>query len=210
MPNKITVSRFILTVLFLLALLIPGRLNHTAALVAFLIAGATDLVDGRLARSRGQISSFGVLMDPLADKVLVCSAFIALIEKHIYALAQGSLPMAFKLGSWCIYPRVYAWMAVIVVARELTVTGLRLLAAAKGVILPAEKLGKHKTTLQMLAIVALLALSAMNEWHGAVRDYLLPWLPAFALVVLWAAVGLTAVSGAVYLWRNRQLYMRES
>ncbi|HXE42106.1 MAG TPA: CDP-diacylglycerol--glycerol-3-phosphate 3-phosphatidyltransferase, partial [Candidatus Baltobacteraceae bacterium] len=132
LPNKLTVSRFVLTVFFLVALFWPTEIpfRNTIALVLFCIASFTDFLDGRIARARGLITNFGILMDPLADKILTCSAFIAFVESsHLHP----DSPV--KVG---------AWMVVIIVGRELAITGLRLLAASKNVVLAAENFGKHK------------------------------------------------------------------
>jgi phosphatidylglycerophosphate synthase len=105
--------------------------------------------------------------------------------------------------------QVQAWMAILVVTRELTITGLRLLAAAQNVVLAAERYGKHKTVSQIVALIALLALAARGEWPEWLQAIFLPWLPWFARVALWVAVGLTVSSGAMYLWRNRDLYLKD-
>ena len=128
LPNKLTVSRFALTVVFLWALFWPWPIpfRDTLALFFFCVAGITDFLDGRIARSRGLITNFGILMDPLADKVMTCSAFIAFVEStHL----NPDAPV-----------KVAAWMVVIIVARELAITGLRLLAASKNIVLAAGKL----------------------------------------------------------------------
>src|SRR5690349_10970468 len=117
LPNKLTLSRFVLTVAFLIVMFaekIP--LHETFALLFFSAAGISDFLDGQIARRRNLITNFGILMDPLADKIMVCSAFIAFVGLN-----------------W-----IPAWMVVIVVARELAITGLRLLAASKNVVLAAE------------------------------------------------------------------------
>lgn len=195
MPNKLTVSRFVLTVLFLWALFSPIRFNDTVALVLFSLAGFTDFLDGRIARKRGLITNFGILMDPLADKVLICSAFVAFVETtHLNATAPV---------------KVAAWMVIVIVARELTITGLRLLAASKNVVLAAENFGKHKTISQIVAINALLVVDACNEWPARLQTFFLSWVPLFAEIMLWVAVVLTATSGAIYLWRNRAIYMSD-
>lgn len=100
-------------------------------------------------------------------------------------------------------------MVVIIVARELAITGLRLLAASKKVVLAAEKYGKHKTISQMVAIMALLVLDAYVEWWPWLQSILKWWVPTFALLALWVTVALTATSGALYLWRNRAIYLSE-
>ena len=195
LPNKLTVSRFALTVLFLWALFSLFRYNDTLALLLFLLAGATDFLDGRIARSRNLITNFGILMDPLADKILTCSALVALVEStHLNANAPV---------------KVAAWMVIIIVARELAITGLRLLAASKNIVLAAEKFGKHKTITQIVAINALLLLDACAEWPVELQRLFTPWAPVFAEIMLWLAVLMTAVSGAIYLWRNRALYLND-
>src|SRR6185503_17944799 len=114
LPNKLTVSRFALTALFLIAFFwerIP--FNETWALVFFCLGGISDFLDGEIARRRKLITTFGILMDPLADKILVCSAFIALVERHMNAMRTGDLPAVFHLGQYSVYPKVEAWMVVI-------------------------------------------------------------------------------------------------
>jgi CDP-diacylglycerol--glycerol-3-phosphate 3-phosphatidyltransferase len=195
LPNKLTVSRFALTMLFLWALFSvpPARFHNTLALFFFSLAGVTDFLDGRIARSRGLITNFGILMDPLADKILICSAFIAFVEStHL----NPDAPV-----------KVAAWMVIVIVARELTITGLRLLAASKNIVLAAENFGKHKAVSQIVAINALLVLDASNEWPARLQKFFLSWVPPFAEIMLWVAVALTAASGAIYLWRNRAIYM---
>ncbi len=204
LPNKLTVSRFALTAAFLWAMFSRSAVNDTLALVFFCLAGITDYFDGKIARQRNLITNFGILMDPLADKIMTCSAFIALVERHVL-----TPPPVLYLGSLSFTPKVHAWMVVIIVARELAITGLRLLAASKNVVLAAERYGKHKTISQMIAIIALLVMDASVEWWPWLRAALLPWVPAFALLALWITLLLTATSGALYLWRNRELFLRE-
>ena len=195
LPNKLTVARFALTALFLWALFSPLRFNDTLALFFFSLAGATDFLDGRIARKRGLITNFGILMDPLADKILICSAFIAFVEStHL----NPNPPV-----------KVAAWMVIVIVARELAITGLRLLAASKNVVLAAEHFGKHKTISQIVAINALLVVDACNEWPAGLKNFFLSWVPLFAEIMLWVAVALTVASGAIYLWRNRAIYMSD-
>lgn len=193
LPNKLTVSRFGLTVVFLWAMFSKFAYNDTLALIFFCAAGITDFLDGRIARARNLITNFGILMDPLADKIMVCSAFIAFVEStHL----NPNAPV--KVG---------AWMVVVIVGRELAITGLRLLAASKNIVLAAERYGKHKTISQIVSIIALLVLDAMNEWPEVLRNIFNGWAPAFAKISLWIAVVLTAASGIIYLWRNRRLYL---
>ena len=195
LPNKLTVSRFALTVVFLWALFWPWEVpfRFTFALFFFCLAGVTDFLDGRIARSRNLITNFGILMDPLADKIMTCSAFIAFVEStHM----RPDAPV--KLG---------AWMVVIIVSRELAITGLRLLAASKNILLAAERYGKHKTISQITAIIALLVVDACQEWPAMLKNFFAGWTPMFAEIMLWITVVLTAMSGVIYLWRNRALYL---
>ena len=195
LPNKLTVSRFALTVVFLWALFSPFKYNDTLALFFFCLAGVTDFLDGRIARSRNLITNFGKLMDPLADKIMTCSAFIAFVQ----STHQTPHPPV----------TVEAWMVIIIVARELAITGLRLLAASKQVVLAAEGYGKHKTVSQIVAIIALLIVDAANEWPSWLQHLFQGWMPVFAEIVLWVTIVLTLTSGVLYLWRNRALYMSE-
>jgi len=195
LPNKLTASRFMLTVVFLWVLFWPSHVpfRYTFALFFFCLAGVTDFLDGRIARARNLITNFGILMDPLADKIMTCSAFIAFVEStHM----RPDAPV--KLG---------AWMVVIIVSRELAITGLRLLAASKNILLAAERYGKHKTISQITAIIALLVVDACQEWPAMLKNFFAGWTPMFAEIMLWITVVLTAMSGVIYLWRNRALYL---
>lgn len=191
LPNQLTLSRLVLTVLFLGAIFSPFPGHETVALVFFSIASLTDYFDGRIARQRGLITDFGILMDPLADKILTCSAFIAFV-------GRGLIP---------------AWMVVIIVSRELAITGLRMLAASKQVVLAAERFGKHKTISQIVTVVAVLVALSYKQW-GPVGTWVFggnvggrPWVDWFVDASQWITVLLTLVSGGVYLWRNRRLYL---
>jgi CDP-diacylglycerol---glycerol-3-phosphate 3-phosphatidyltransferase len=194
LPNKLTLSRFVLTVAFLAAMFSPRIPFHqTIALVLFIAGGITDFLDGQIARRHKLITNFGILMDPLADKIMVCSAFIAFVG----------------LG-W-----MAAWMAIIVVARELAITGLRLLAASKNVVLAAEGYGKHKTVSQIVAIIAMLIVASYQQW-GTIGRAIFGWRVGgdvwsvwFTEAAKWVAVALTFVSGWLYLWKNRALYLQD-
>lgn len=193
LPNKLTVSRFGLTVVFLWAMFSRFAYNDTLALFFFCLAGVTDFLDGRIARARQLITNFGILMDPLADKIMTCSAFVAFVEStHL----NPNAPV--KVG---------AWLVVIIVARELAITGLRLLAASKNIVLAAERFGKHKTISQIVTLIALLVVDACQEWPDGLKHFFEPWTPMFAEIMLWITVVLTAASGVIYLWRNRALYL---
>lgn len=134
LPNKITIIRIIMIPFFIAALLIDFPYHEPIAAVLFIVAALTDSLDGYLARSRNLVTDFGKFMDPLADKLLVCSALICFVQ-------LGSVP---------------AWMVIIIIAREFAITGLRTLAASDGIVIAASKWGKAKTISQMIAIVLLL------------------------------------------------------
>lgn len=194
LPNKLTISRFVLTIAFLAALFCQFPYHSTLALALFVAGGVTDFLDGMVARRYDLITNFGILMDPLADKILICSAFIAFVGL-----------------TW-----IAAWMAIIIVARELTITGLRLLAASKNVVLAAEGYGKHKTISQIVAIIAILVRESYSQW-GAVGQAVFgfhlfsdgSWVNWFAEASKWVAVVLTFTSGWLYLWRNRAIYLND-
>src|SRR5712672_271207 len=132
LPNKLTISRFILTIAFLGVMVSQVPFHQTIALILFIAGGVSDFLDGYIARRDKLITNFGILMDPLADKIMVCSAFISFVGLKL-------MP---------------SWMVVIVVARELAITGLRLLAASKNVVLAAERFGTDKTISQIAAIIS--------------------------------------------------------
>jgi CDP-diacylglycerol--glycerol-3-phosphate 3-phosphatidyltransferase len=158
---------------------------RTGALVIFLIAGLTDFIDGEIARRYGVITNFGKLMDPLVDKIMVAAAFISLVPLKA----------------------VPAWAATTVVARDFLITGLRMMASAKGRILPAESLGKQKTSWQIVTIVFFLALLSVAELQYA-NETSTWWLRAWdqaGPVLVWVTVALTLYSGVAYAWRHREL-----
>ena len=152
--------------------LLFGHYYISAAI--FALAALTDMLDGKIARKYGLVSDFGKIMDPLADKLLVASALVCLVE-------LGDVP---------------AWMVIIILAREFTVTGLRTIAAASGVVIAAEMTGKIKTVLQMTAITALLLQNWPFNYIGV----------PFAYIMLLAAVVMTVVSGAEYIIKNRRFF----
>src|SRR5579884_3560464 len=145
--NRLTLSRLALTILFVAALNSTWHYARTAALIIFLIAGLTDFIDGEIARRYGVITNFGKLMDPLVDKILVAAAFISLVPLRA----------------------VPAWAATTVVARDFLVTGLRLMASARGKILTAERLGKQNTSWQIVTIIFFLALLSIAELRDATQ-----------------------------------------
>lgn len=183
--NRLTVSRLVLTILFVAALNSTWVYGRTAALIIFLLAGVTDFFDGEIARRYGSVTNFGKLMDPLVDKIMMAAAFISLVPLK-------AIP---------------AWAATTVVARDFLITGLRLMASARGQILPAERLGKHKTSWQIITVVFFLVLLAARELKYAKGEdgwWFRAWNQGGPLLV-WIAVGFTVYSGLRYAWRHRDV-----
>jgi CDP-diacylglycerol---glycerol-3-phosphate 3-phosphatidyltransferase len=183
LPNTLTLLRLGLTALLVVSLSAQYPAHFAIALLVFLLASFTDYLDGVIARKWNLITDFGKLMDPLADKVLTASAFICLIP----------------------YKALPAWAVIIIISREFLITGLRLLASSKGKVLPAEKLGKHKTAWQMITIVFFLALLALRDL-GLENSPLIGLLWSYGgPVLVTVTVALTLFSGTAYLWKNRDL-----
>ena len=183
--NRLTLGRLALTILFVAALNSSWQYGRTAALLVFLVAGVTDFIDGEIARRYGIITNFGKLMDPLVDKIMMAAAFISLVPLKV----------------------IPAWAATTVVARDFLITGLRLMASAKGRVLPAERLGKQKTSWQIITVIFFLALFSANELRYA-DDRATWWLRArdeAGPILVWIMVALTVYSGLGYAWRHREV-----
>ena len=144
LPNQLTVLRLFLTVPFVIALSINFPGAKYLALVLFVACSVTDYADGYIARKFKLITDFGKLMDPLVDKIMTMSAFVCLV-------ALDSVP---------------AWAVIVILSREFLITGLRLIAATRGKVLPAERLGKHKTVWQIVTILYFLVLLAISDQFG--------------------------------------------
>ena len=172
--SKVTIARICLIPVFIVCYDLWGGLWSGAIPAAvFILASMTDWVDGYLARSRNEVTNFGKFMDPIADKLLVMSAFVLLV-------GDGRMT-----GVSCI----------IILAREFIISGFRLIASDRGMVLTAGKLGKIKTTLQIIAIVLLLLNNFPFVYIGIPMDK----------IVLAAAVVMTVWSGADYIVKNRQI-----
>jgi CDP-diacylglycerol--glycerol-3-phosphate 3-phosphatidyltransferase len=206
LPNRLTSARILLTVFFVMALLLPPQgwirshfaFGKTAALVIFIVASLTDWWDGWYARRHRMETSFGMLLDPLADKVLTTAAFICFVEQ------PSDRPGV---------PLVQAWMVLLIVARDFLVTGLRLIAAQKGVVLQAEQLGKHKTASQMVAIILiLLGLAAREDWNcfGIDHARFNTGFSQTTLVLMLITVALTVLSGITHLYKNGERFFRDA
>jgi CDP-diacylglycerol--glycerol-3-phosphate 3-phosphatidyltransferase len=187
--NRLTVSRLVMTLVFVVVLNSSWQYGRTVALVIFIFAGVTDFFDGEIARRYETVTNFGKLMDPLVDKVMMAAAFICLVP----------------------FKAIPAWVATTVVARDFLITGLRLLASTRGVVLPAERLGKHKTSWQIMTILFFLVLLSARELNYA--DAISPWwLHAWnegGRLLIWIMVLLTIYSGLGYAWRHREIIASE-
>lgn len=166
--NKVTVLRLLLIPIFLVLYYIYGT-DYNIAAIIFVIASLTDALDGHLARSRNLVTTFGKFVDPLVDKLLTMAAFVVLVEASI----------------------IPAWAVIIIIARELIITGFRTLAADKGITIAASKWGKLKTTSQMIALVLLLLNNSTLNIAG--------------VYVFYIAVILTIVSGLDYIIKNKEV-----
>jgi len=183
--NRLTLSRLGLTIMFVAALNSSWQYGRTLALVIFLLAGISDFVDGEIARRYGIVTDFGKLMDPLVDKIMIAAAFISLVPLKA----------------------VPAWAATTVVARDFLITGLRMMASAKGKVLPAEMLGKQKTSWQVMTVIFFLVLLSLHELRYA-NETSTWWLRAWdqaGPVLVWITVALTIYSALGYAWRHREL-----
>jgi CDP-diacylglycerol--glycerol-3-phosphate 3-phosphatidyltransferase len=167
LPNLLTVLRIMLVPVLVVALLGNTPAGDVLAAVVFALASLTDFVDGRLARARDSVTTFGKLMDPLADKLLIIAALISLVSEH----------------------RLAAWIAMVIITRELAVTMLRLAATQAGIVMAASMPGKVKTCLQIAAILAVMA------DHSR---------PAWLLALLYVTVFVTVLSGLDYFFDLRR------
>ena len=193
LPNKITLSRICLIPVFAAVFfldMIPY--NYFIAGVIFTVAACTDFIDGHIARSRGLVTNLGKFLDPIADKVLVAAAFIFLLVR------QGTLTVLWQ-GDWVL---VYAGVCVaVILARELIVSGFRMVAASAGLVLAADKVGKVKTTFQDVSIAMLLF--GADFFGIALASRI---LNGIGIVSLGVATALTIWSGVSYIVRNRAVF----
>ena len=180
-PNKLTIFRVILIPVYMVCYLSLGTLGIYLAIASFLLATWTDHLDGKLARKNNQVTTFGKLMDPLADKMLIMAALIAFVERGI--------------------PYVNAGVVMVILARELIVTGVRMLAMGENQVIAASMWGKSKTVSQFILVVAVMLFELAQV-------YLPAWKLVFDGIILLltiVAVALTIYSGFDYVWKNRSL-----
>ena len=190
LPNSITLCRLVLTAIFCVAASAEGVVGYSIALGAFVLGAISDWLDGYLARKLNLVTSLGKLLDPLADKILVCSGFV-------YLSAKGLCPV---------------WVTALILCREFLVTGIRQIAVEKGTVIAADGLGKWKTTFQLVFIITALVyltferVAPSNAFISTVQ-YLSD--PAHWLIQgsLWAAVALTVISGWSYFWNYKDMIL---
>lgn len=173
LANKITLLRVLMIPLFMIILFSDFSNSTYIAALIFTIASATDGIDGYIARSRGQVTTFGKFIDPLADKLLVSTALISLVQ-------LGKVP---------------AWIVVIIIAREFTITGFRIIAASEGITIAASSLGKIKTITQLIAIISLL----IDNFPFRLINF------SFDIIMLYISLFFTVVSGVDYLYKNKHV-----
>ena len=169
-PNLLTLTRILLIPVFVVLFATPDPERSLMAAIVFVVAAVTDLLDGYLARRSGQVTKLGKLLDPIADKMLVLSALILLVNVD----------------------RVSALVAILIIARELAVTGVRAIAASEGFIIAAETTGKYKMALQVVAIVMLILEGTVVAEYGN--------LHLAGIATLYLSLLLGYVSGAQYVW----------
>ena len=171
LPNKLTIAR-VIAVPFFIAAYMTGL--YYVAFVLFILASLTDMLDGKIARKYNLVSNFGKIMDPLADKILVDSAFCLMVQ-------DGTVP---------------GWMLIVILAREFTIAGMRTVAASEGIVIAGGMSGKIKTVLQMIAVPLLLLTAALTE-TGVYTYFNLA-----GQVFLWASLVMTVYSGVEYVAKN--------
>lgn len=200
LANKLTITRICLVPAFILFMELHTFCSSILALAVFIAASVTDLLDGQIARRRNTITQMGIFLDPLADKLLISAAFICFVD--IRALG------------------IPAWMVIAVISREFLITGLRSIAAAKNVIISADKAGKFKTTSQIVVIILILVILIVHEYflkyYGISPQMIAAFdggsYRTFALIIqktpFWAALVttvLTIYSGGHYMWKHKDL-----
>ncbi len=192
LPNKLTVLRVILTPIFMVTLLWDFKFHYAVSLLIFIVASLTDMLDGKIARSRGLVTDFGKFLDPLADKMLTTAAFL------------GFIPLGIGAG--------VVWMAFIVLFREFAISSIRLIAVSSGgKVIAANIWGKLKTVFQMIAIIFALTAKLAEEVlafakidAGLLAD-ISAVLSVATTVLLWISTILCIISGAVYLADNKEI-----
>ncbi len=197
LPNKITLTRIFMIPVFILFfyLDVMNGWNYLVAAIIFVLAASTDALDGHIARSRGLVTNLGKFLDPIADKVLVSTALILLLTRG------GVFEVSFFAGWGLIVAGI---CVAIILARELIVSGFRMIAAGRGIVLAADKLGKLKTVFQDVAIALILAGMAFIGYRAGVV------IAAIGIFCFYICTVLTVVSGVNYVVKNKQVLSEEA
>ena len=192
LPNKLTISRMVMIPVFLLFFYLDFTAHYFVALAIFGIASLTDLFDGKIARKYNLVTNLGKFLDPIADKVLVLSALVVFL----------TVPSVFTdgRGEWALI--VAGCGVAVILAREIIVSGFRMVAASSGMVIAADVFGKYKTTFQDISIVVLLIGAGVCELTDNIAGVIINYigLACFALAVI-----LTVISGINYLVKNREI-----
>lgn len=197
LPNKITLTRIFMIPAFVLFfyLDVMNGWNYLVAAIVFVLAASTDALDGHIARSRGLVTNLGKFLDPIADKVLVSTALILLLTRG----------WAFEVDFFAGWGLIVAGICVaVILARELIVSGFRMIAAGRGIVLAADKLGKIKTVFQDLSIALILAgMSFVDSRGGEI-------VVIIGIFCFFICTALTVISGVNYIVRNKQVLSEEA
>lgn len=202
-PNRITLYRFLATFIFTFLMIFDGLFIHCTAILIFIIAAVSDLYDGKIAREIGEVTDFGKIIDPLADKFLITSALFFFVQDAI----------------------IPAWMAIIIISREFAVMGLRILASIEHKIIDADKLGKYKTTTQLMTIIIIQVLQIFKETFkyikgntfdnilaqhgGAMGALILSIFSSLPYYLMMITVVITFISGVNYFIKNKDIFSKE-
>ena len=183
LPNKLTLIRMFLAPIYLALMLIEFPYHYTVALAVFAIASLTDMLDGKIARKNNLITVFGKLLDPLADKMLTTAALLAFMRE-----------------GWCSI-----WIVMIVLTREFAVAGVRLIATAQGIVIPANYWGKAKTVSQMVFTIVIMLLAELDATFDIFANAGWFTLARVSNIMLWITAVLTVVSSITYFVDSKKL-----
>lgn len=183
LPNKLTLIRMFLAPIYLALMLIEFPYHYIVALAVFSVASLTDMLDGKIARKNNLITVFGKLLDPLADKMLTTAALLAFMRE-----------------GWCSI-----WIVMIVLTREFAVAGVRLIATAQGIVIPANYWGKAKTVSQMVFTIVIMLLAELDATFDIFANACWLTLARVSNIMLWITAVLTVVSGITYFVDSKKL-----
>lgn len=183
LPNKLTLIRMFLAPIYLALMLIEFPYHYIVALAVFAVAALTDMLDGKIARKNNLITVFGKLLDPLADKMLTTAALLAFMRE-----------------GWCSI-----WIVMIVLTREFAVAGVRLIATAQGIVIPANYWGKAKTVSQMVFTIVIMLLAELDATFDIFANAGWFTLARVSNIMLWITAVLTVVSGITYFVDSKKL-----